>query len=72
MSDLRVDQEFDDDDRGDQQRERGADHLLAAALAHERAKIAERGARTDEGRGNQDMDSKIGLAERDRQPLRDV
>ena len=42
---LRVDDELDDDDRRDQEGERRADHLLAAALPHEGGQVAECGAR---------------------------
>src|SRR5689334_25301326 len=44
--DLRIDEELDHDDRGDEQSERGTDHLLAAALAHEGEQVAKRRART--------------------------
>ena len=45
----------------DQHRQRGADHLLAAALAHEGGR-SRKAARGLDGRGNQDMAAKIGLA----------
>ena len=53
-ADLGIDQEFDDDDHRHQERQRRADHLLAAALAHEGGK-SRNAARGLDGRGNQDM-----------------
>ena len=40
-ADVGIDQELDDDDRGHEQRQGGADHMLALALAEEGPKVAE-------------------------------
>jgi len=49
-AELRVEDKFDDDDRCDQQRQRGADPLLAAAMPDDVEEIAQRRARAGRGR----------------------
>ena len=57
----RIHQEFDDDDGRDKQSKRRANSLLAAAVAHEREKVAECRAWT-KGPGKPGHDTEIGLA----------
>src|SRR4030095_15809218 len=50
--DLRIDEENDDDDKRHQHRQRGGDHLFAAALPQKCRQVFQRRARTDHGRKN--------------------